>query len=101
MARAGSGSVVSLDGGATSRSSSASAKPSAAAGAKRRPEAATARARGIAHQPAGRCPRCEIEAMAAGAGRTVRQIIRAALYGSAIPGTGPAAGRSAQAEAGS
>ena len=36
---------------------------------------------GLAHDRGGRCPRCEIEAIPAGAGRVVRQIIHTALNG--------------------
>jgi len=51
---------------------------------------------GTAHEPGGRCARCQTEAMLAGAGRTLGQIVQAALYGqAAAPG-----GRSADKEAG-
>ena len=52
---------------------------------------------GIAHEPGGRCRRCQTEAMPPGAERTLRQIIQAALYGrDAAPGD-----RHADREAGS
>jgi hypothetical protein len=55
---------------------------------------------GIAHEPGGRCPACQTDALPPGAARTVRQIIQAALYGSGITVDAAAGGRQAGKEAG-
>jgi hypothetical protein len=60
----------------------------------------TAGCGGVAHEPGGRCPDCQTEAMPPGAARTVRQIIQAALYGSGITAGAVSGGRCAEKEAG-
>ena len=55
---------------------------------------------GVAHEPGGQCPRCQIEAMPGGAAQTVKQIIQAALYGSGVTADAVTGGRFAEKEAG-
>ena len=57
--------------------------------------------RGIAHEPGGRCPRCQFAEMPPGAARAVRQIIHDVLTGPEISIDDMLGGRQArQAEAG-
>jgi len=55
---------------------------------------------GIAPGPGERCPRCQIDAMPRGAGRTLQQIIHAVLYGAGEPRALQPRGRDTQREAG-